>query len=101
MGLQAAQNFAALVIEQTALLPSGPLVLFIGWDYLAGCLGQILADMIEIQQIRALLAKVVTKFIHNPRSTVAQSVHLSFLIQTCFERYLSPHPGGRFSCSQR
>src|SRR6478609_10720595 len=101
MGLQTAENLAALVVEQAALLSSSPLPLFIDSNNPSGCLGQVLTHMVEIQQIRTLVAKIVAKLINNQRRTVAQPMHVSFFFQTCFERDLSPHPSGRFRCSER
>ena len=64
--LQAAQDLLGLVVEQSALLPSSPLTLLIEAHNLSGCLSEILAHMVEIEQIRTLGAEVVAKFVDNP-----------------------------------
>ena len=69
--LQAAQNLGGLVVEQPALLASSPFTLFIKVHNLSGCLSQVLAHMVEIEQIRTLRAEVVAKFIDNPGGTIA------------------------------
>ena|SRR6516162_1686913 len=100
MRMQAAQDFVALVVKQPALLSASPFTLFIGSNYFSGCLGQVLTDVVEIQQIRALLAEIVAKLIHNPRRTVAQPMYVGFVIQACFDCHLSPHPSSGFSCPE-
>jgi len=49
--LQAAQDLRSLVVEQSALLASSPFTLFIKAYNLSGCLSELLAHMVEIEQI--------------------------------------------------
>jgi hypothetical protein len=72
-----------LVVEQTALLASGPFsLLAFANDPGSGC-GQILTHVIEIQEVGALLSEIIAELIDNPRRTVSYSMHVCFVVQPC------------------
>ena len=82
MRLQTSDDLAVLIVEQTALLAAHPLWPLAASSYLLGSLGQVLTHMIEVQQVCALVGKVVAELIDDPGGTITQSMHLSFVLQS-------------------
>ena len=54
-----------------------------------GRLGQLLTHVIEVPEVGTLLAKIIAKFIHYPRRTVAGSIHVRLVIQYRSARHLA------------
>jgi len=90
MWLQGSENFPGLAQHQSGFLLFEPAPGFPGAGDFEGRCSQILADVVKIDQILALRAKVLCELLHDPGGTVAHPVHKGFLTEPTALGGLSP-----------
>src|SRR4030095_2374646 len=96
MGFQAAEYLSGLACHQSGLLlPQPTCCLFRTRDLEPGAT-QVFTDMVKVDQVLALRAKVLLKLFHDPRRSVADPVHKSLWIQPAVASRLSPEQGHAF-----
>jgi hypothetical protein len=63
------------------LLALPPTLWVLGFDDLCGG-GQVFADVVEVQQVAALLSKVFLELVHDPRCAIAHAVDAGAVSQS-------------------